>query len=271
MARRRANGEGTIRRRKDGRYEARIYVPVVGGGSKRITLYGRTQAEVREKLLDKQQDVRQGKHVPGTSQRVDAFLDYWLEQVIRPNKRPSTYAEYSWITENFLKPGLGSYTLDQLSVAVFQTWLNKIHGDGTFVSPNGKSRKVTADRVSRLRKILSTALSRAVREELVPRNIAENVDLPSYRPKERTPWSADEARRFLTAAMGHELYPAFLVLVLYGMRRGEVMGLRWGDVDFERGVVRIRNTLQRVKGSVPAGTAKDRSRNPRPATASASP
>lgn len=213
MARRRANGEGAIIRRKEGRYEARIYVPTANGLKKGLVLYGKTQAEVREKLLELQQDVRMGRLAPGTSRYLGDFMDYWLEEVIRPNKKPSTHAEYSWITENILKPGLGSYTLHQLSVAAFRTWLNTIYREGAFLSPNGKSLKVPADRIKRLRKILSTALSRAVREGLVPRNIAENVGLPSYKPKERTPWSAGEVRKFLAIAIGHELYPAFLLLL----------------------------------------------------------
>jgi integrase len=210
----------------------------------RKSLYGKTQAEAREILLTAQQDVRQGKPAPGTSKRLDAYLDYWLEEVILPNKRPGTYSDYQWYVVRFLKPGLGSYALDELSVSVLQTWLNYIYRQGEFLY-NGKLYKVSADRIQKIRKVLSTALSRAEREELVARNVAQKVDLPQYQAKERIPWTDDEARKFLAATVGHELYPAFLVLLTCGLRRGELLGLRWGDVDFEHGFLHIRNQLQR--------------------------
>lgn len=256
MARRRMNGEGTIVKRKDGRYEAALYVPTVNGGTKRVHLYGRTQAEAREKLVAKQQELRNGKLFGGMPQRLDEYLDYWLEQVILPSKRPSTHADYKWYVVNFLKPGLGSYTFDKLTVSTLQTWLNQIYQDRWFLGPTGKSYKVSADRIKKICKVLSTALSRAEREELVSRNVAQKVDLPSYQPKERDPWSADEVRRFLAIAVDHKLYPAFLVLVLYGLRRGEVLGLRWGDVDFEQGILRIRNHLSRGGGVFRQGPPK---------------
>jgi integrase len=248
MARRRANREGTITRRKDGRYEARIYVLTADRCRKRITLYAHTQAEVREKLLTVQQDIRQGRRAYGTLPRLDKFLDYWLKEVIQPNKEISTYLEYQWMTENFLKPGLGPYTLDRLSVTVLQTWLSQMYRAGRFTGPSGKSYKVSADRIKKVCKVLSTALGRAVREELVQRNVAKNVDLPKYRPKERAPWSADEARRFLAVSVEHRLYPTFLILIVYGLRRGEALGLRWGDVDFAQNILRIRKQLQRRGG-----------------------
>jgi len=99
-------------------------------------------------------------------------------------------------------------------------------------------------------------LSRALREELITRNVARLVDLPSYQAQERRPWSANEARTFLHATKEHPLYPAFLLLFLYGLRRGEVLGLRWQDVDFERGELHIRNQLHRANGAIRQGPVK---------------
>jgi integrase len=245
MAKRRANGEGTISRRKDGRYEAALYVPTANGRRKRIHIYARTREAAHEKLISAQQKARQGIPVADVSQRLDSYLSYWLEHVVRTSKRMSTYAQYDWLAEHYLKPELGSYRLDKLSVPIVQQWLDQKFAEG-----------VSAHRVHALRKVLGSALTRAMQEDLVQRNVARIASVPSYQARERVPWSADETKRFLAATADHELYPPFLVLILYGLRRGEVLGLRWGDVDFEAGMLHIRNQLQRVAGSFRQGPPK---------------
>jgi hypothetical protein len=90
----------------------------------------------------------------------------------------------------------------------------------------------------------------------VSRNVAHFVVLPEYHPSESEHWSVGEARQFLAAAADHPLYPAYLLVLLYGLRRGEVLGIRWGDVDFEQGILHIRNKLQRVGRSLVQGAPK---------------
>jgi len=100
-----------------------------------------------------------------------------------------------------------------------------------------------------------------MREELVVRNVARLAELPTWERKPITPWSAVEARAFLDAAKKDPLYPAFMLLLLYGLRRGEVLGLRWRDVDEEDGEIRIRQQAQRIKGELrfyPVKTAAGR-------------
>src|SRR6185312_3303560 len=109
-----------------------------------------------------------------------------------------------------------------------------------------------------LRQILSAAMSRAQREELVSRNVARLVELPAWEPAEVVPWTPDEAVAFLQAAADDPLYPAFVLLMLYGMRRGEVLGLRWADVDLDAGRLAIRQQLQRVHGELRTGPVKTR-------------
>ena len=126
-----------------------------------------------------------------------------------------------------------------------QEWLDRKFAEGA-----------SSHRIRLLRTVLSAALTRAQREERVQRNVARLVELPHYQSKERTPWSADEAKQFLAGTADHELYPAFLMLMLYGLRRGELLGLRWGDVDFKQSVLHVRNQLQRHGGSFMQGPVK---------------
>ena len=170
--------------------------------------------------------------------------------MVKPNRRPATYALYEMKIRLYLKPGLGQYQLKRLSVRTVQTFLN------------GKLRSGQSIRnVHILRQILSAALSRAVREELVARNVARLVELPAWEPAEVVPWTPDEAVAFLQAAADDPLYPAFVLLMLYGMRRGEVLGLRWDDIDTDAGLIRVRQQLQRVQGELILGPVKTRAGN----------
>jgi integrase len=109
-----------------------------------------------------------------------------------------------------------------------------------------------------MRQVLSTALSRAVREELLARNVARLVELPAWEPAEVVPWAPAEALAFLSAASDDPLYPAFVLLLLYGMRRGEVLGLRWQDVDFDTKLIHVRQQIHRAGGELHFGPVKTR-------------
>ena len=243
--RRRPNGEGTIYRRKDGRWEAAMYATTNTGTRKRVRIYGQSRNEVHAKLTDETAKAHRGVPVPEHGWRLEAYLDYWLEEVIRRVRRPATYSLYEMIVRRYLKPGLGKRQLTRLTVPIVQMFMNERLGAGDSV------RKVQV-----MRTVLSSALTRAMREELLSRNVAQLVALPEWTRKEVQAWSADEARAFLNAAQVHSLYAAFLLLLVYGLRRGEVLGLRWSDVDFDNEMIRIRQQVQRVGHQLLIGPTK---------------
>ena len=249
--RRRHNGEGTISGpRKDGRYVAAFYAPTSAGTYKRVYVYGKTWDQAHARLVEAQAKARRGIPVAAESWKLGAYLDYWLENVVKPSRRPATYALYETITRVYLKPGLGQHQLHCLSVRTVQSFLNDKVAEGQSMR-----------NVHMMRQVLGAALTRATREELIGRNVARLVELPAWEPGEVHPWSADEALAFLQAAKSDPLYPAFVLLLLYGMRRGEVLGLRWQDVDLDLGVFRVRQQLQRVSGSLQAGPVKTKAGN----------
>ena len=104
-----------------------------------------------------------------------------------------------------------------------------------------------------MRTVLGSALTRAMREELVSRNVARLVSLPPDRPARQQPWSVSEALAFLQAARRDPLYPAFVLLLIYGLRRGEVLGLSWRDVDLDHDVLRVHQQLLRARGRLQLG------------------
>src|SRR5215472_7783446 len=105
--RQRLNGEGTISGpRKDGRYVGAFYAPTTAGTTKRVYVYGRTRAEAHELLVQEQAKVARGIPVPDKSWKLGPYLDYWLEKLVKPNRRPATYALYEMKIRLYLKPGL---------------------------------------------------------------------------------------------------------------------------------------------------------------------
>lgn len=200
---------------------------------------------VIRRMREAQERNRQGTPIPDRAWKLADWLDYWLEHVVSPNRRPKTYALYEMIVRTDLKPALGKHPLTRLSAARVHAFLN-----GQLAA--GRSIR----RVQIMRTVVSSALTRAMREELVVRNVARLAELPTWERKPITPWTAAEARAFLDAAKRDPLYPAFVLLLVYGLRRGEVLGLRWRDIDEDDGEIRIRQQIQRVSGELRLGPIK---------------
>ena len=245
MARRRSNGEGSIYHRKDGRWEGALYVLTTSGIRKRLRVYGQTQAEVRRKLVETKAQQHRGIAVPDKVWRLDEYLDYWLEKIVRPSRRPTTFDRYESTVRRYLKPQLGHHTLASLSIPTLQSYLNELLTTGCPLRS-----------VQMVREVLSSALTTAMRQELVIRNVARFVVLPGRAEADVEPWSASEVAAFLSAARGHWLHMPFVLLVLYGMRRGEVLGLRWRDIDFDRNELHIRQQVYRAGGATSVGPVK---------------
>jgi integrase len=157
---------------------------------------------------------------------------------------------YETIVRIYLMPGLGGKNLTRLSVPAVQMFLNQQ------LEKRNSVRKVQV-----MKTVLSSALSRAVREELVTRNVARSTELPEWHRTPIRPWTAGEARQFLAASKTDPLYPAFVLLALCGLRRGEALGLRWNDVDLDRAVIHVRQQLQRVRGELRLGPVKTHAGN----------
>jgi integrase len=247
MAQRRSIGEGSVYRRKDGRYVGSAYLLTITGARKRIYTYGKSRSEARANLLAVTAQVQQGTPLPDSSWGLAEYLDYWLQQIVRPNRRPATYDLYEGIIRLYLKPGIGAKKLGRLSVQELQAFLNRQLAAGRSV------RQVQA-----MRAVLGTALTQAMREELIMRNVARLVETPTWERKEIYPWTGSEAAQFLEAARGDQLEAAFNMLVFYGLRKGEVLGLRWGDIDLENRKLRIRQQVHRAGGKLLVGPLKTR-------------
>lgn len=256
---RRGNGEGTVYKRKDGRWEGAAYVLLPSGGRSRRRVYGRTRAEVNEKLTALQRASHQGMPATTTSQTVGDFLTTWLVDIAAVKVRPATLRSYVMYVKLHLIPGLGKKRLARLTPADVRAFLADRRAAG--LSPAT---------VKQIHAILRSALAHAVREDLVARNVARLVVVPAGPRHEVVPLSVEEAKQLLVAARNDRLYPLWAVALAIGLRRGEALGLRWCDIDLESGTLRVRQSLQRVDGAlavVPPKTERSRRSIPLPAIA----
>ncbi|MBW1599734.1 tyrosine recombinase XerC [Streptomyces sp. JJ38] len=267
MAKKNPNGEGSIYQRKDGRWEGTAYVLAADGTYKRRSVYGKTWEEAHDKLTKLKADSQSGVPVATSKMTVAEYLTYWLTHVAKVKVRRATYVNYESLVRNYIAPGIGKKKLARLTARDIRAFLI-----GTAATcqccaqgkdkkrPEYKRRccavgrcckKRPSDRTVRfLLVILRAALQHAVREDELPRNVAKNVELSMGTKREIEPLTVQEGRLLLAAARGNRLWAAYELAVRIGLRRGELLGLRWRDVDLVDGVVTVRQALQRVSGQL---------------------
>jgi integrase len=233
--RRRGHGEGAIyQRESDGKWCASVHLGFVNGKRRRKVIYGETRKEVAEKLKALHHDQAAGINIAPEQQTVKAFLETWLEQRVKRHNRPRTYTSYTDIVRLHLVPHIGKYQLAKLTPEQVQTMLNTLAEQGL------KPRTV-----SNVRAVLRKALNQAMRWGYVVRNVATLVDAPRTTTFSILPLDQEQAQRLLDAVAGHRLEALYRVALSLGLRRGEVCGLRWEDIDFEQQMLRVTGSLQR--------------------------
>lgn len=241
----RANGEGAITRYKDGRWCGR-YTVHTADGPKRKAVYGKTKAEVRAKLTKALAERDSGLVFEAENPVVKSYLERWLEDSVKDSVKQSTYESYEYMVRRHLVPAFGSKRLRNLSPAQVQNlYRQKLD--------SGLSRRT----VQLIHTTLHKALKQAMKWGLVPRNVAEAVDAPRPQKKEIHPLAPEQVKRFLEAAQGDRLEALYGLAVTSGLREGELLGLRWQDVDLERRAVRVRQQLTRTKTGLSFTTPKN--------------
>ncbi|MFI7246191.1 tyrosine recombinase XerC [Streptomyces qinglanensis] len=283
-AKRNVNGEGTIYQRKDGRWEGIAYVLATDGTYKRRSVYGKTWEDAHDKLTRLKANSHSGLPIAASKMTLSEYLTYWLTHVAKVKVRKTTYVNYESLVRNYIAPGLGKKKIARLSARDIRAFLVKTAQTCQCCAqgkdkncPRAKQRccalgqcchKVPSDRTVRfLLVILRAALQHAVREDELPRNVAKNVELSMGTKREIEPLTAAEGRQLLAAARDNRLWAAYELAVRLGLRRGELLGLRWEDVDLFAGVLTVRQALQRVGGElviVPPKTQRSARRIPLP-------
>jgi integrase len=232
----RGNGEGSVYQRKDGRWVGQylVYLP---SGPKYRYIYAKTRKAAADKLTEAMADRNKGIVFHDENLTDSDFLGVWLSDCVKDTIRVSTFERYKGIAELHISPALGRLRLRALTPAHVQGFYRGKLDSG--LSPAT---------VQKIHVVLHKALSQAVMWSLVPRNVTEAVSAPRPVPKEMRPLSAQEVRKLLEAAGDDSLEALWVLAVHTGMRQGELLALKWTDVDFEAGKVSVRRTLTRESG-----------------------
>ena len=237
---RRGHGEGSIYcRARDGRWVGMLDLGWIDGKRRRPVVTGATRAEVVVKLRQLRNAQDKGVDIAAPPRTLAAWLDEWMTDMkALDGTRPSTLDRYRIAIDSHIKPGLGRVRLDRLSPRDVQTFLAS------------RSELVAPATVVKIHAVLRSALSDAERLDLVVRNVAKSVRSPSLAKPERRVLTVDEAKRLLALAAENRLEGVFVVGLTLGLRRGEILGLRWPDVDLENRVLHVRQAVQRAGGSL---------------------
>lgn len=227
---RRGNNEGSIYKRSDGRWVAAV-TTWEGGERKRRAFYGKTRAEVREKLARAQRTISDGLPLPDERLTVGRFLAQWLET--KRDLRPESYRRYEEAARLHLVPYIGGQTLSRLQPGVILAAYQRLRDKGL----SGTSLHLVHG-------VLRGALKDAVRWGLAVRNPTDAIDTPKRSTAEMSTLGPNEARRLLDAALGDPLEALYILAITSGLRLGELQALKWSAVDFGRRQLEVRATYQ---------------------------
>jgi len=244
MAKRRANGEGSITRRKDGLYMARYWVETPKG-PKRKTIYGKKREEVADKLARALTERADGIVYDDENMTVGEYLDSWLKGSVRGSVGQSTFDRYEIAVRVHINPALGRLKLKKLNPAHLASFYQDRLATG--FAPAS---------VNKLHVTLHKALDQAVKWNLIPCNVAEVVTAPRPAPPEMRTLSAAETRKLLEAACSDKLEALYMLAVHTGMRQGELLALKWQDVDLNNAKLSVRRTITRSGGRILLGEPK---------------
>jgi integrase len=221
------------KRTSDGRWAASVSI---GDGSRKHFL-GQTAGEVRQKMITFQKSRQDGLPVVNERQTVTQFLTNWLETIRPPVRKPRTHKRYKELIDLHVIPLVGKVPVARLTPQQLQAVYAKALSGG-----------LSTTTVRQVHAVMHKALQQACAWGAVGRNVADLVDVPPIDRTEMQVLAPDQARSFLEAAKGTRFEALFVLAVTSGMRQGELLGLRWEDIELDRGLVTVRSTMQRIDG-----------------------
>lgn len=247
-----AQGGGSIRKRKDGAWEARFTIGRDPGTGKQIqkSVYGKTQAEVRKKLQQATTALDEGPYMEPSKMSVGQWLDIWIAEYTSGLK-PGTLSLYKRHIKNYVKPFLGCVKLCALVPHQIQELYNR------FLKGEDNAPKLTPKTIKNLHGLIHKMLQQAVELGYLRINPSDACKPPRVEKSEIRPLDALQIKAFLAAIRGHRFENVYIVDLFTGMRQSELMGLTWDCVDFTKGTLRIYRQLQLIDGEYQFGFLKN--------------
>ena len=254
MAKKRANGEGNIRKRKDGRWEGRYTVghdPVTGKQVFKNVL-GKTQAEVKTKLKKAIGDSGKLDFSKTGKYTVGQWMDLWFENYAKLKVRPSSHQTYEGYIKNHIKPNIGGIPVEKITSLDLQKFYKKLLTEGRVTRAESKKQPkgLSAKTVRNINQVISSAMDMAVEQKIILSNPTRACALPKVEQKEMHTLPAEQLSAFLREAKESGVYELYYLDLATGLRRGELLGLKWCDIDLKKGIIHVHRQVARVNGEV---------------------
>ena len=254
MAKKRANGEGNIRKRKDGRWEGRFTAGHDPATGKQIfkNVLGKTQAEVKAKLKNALVEAGQVDFAKSGKYTVGAWMDEWFENVAKIKVRPSSHQTYKGYIDNHIKPNIGNIPLEKLTTMDLQKFYRKLLTKGRVdrIESREQPKGLSAKTVRNINQVISSAMDLAVAQKIILTNPTNACELPKVEHQEMQTIPAEQLQAFLEEARATGVYEMYYIELATGLRRGELLGLKWQDIDWKNGIIKVRRQVARVDGKI---------------------
>ena len=254
MAKRRSNGEGSIRKRRDGRWEGRYTAGINPETGKQVfkNVLGKTQAEVKEKLAKALAENQKLDFSKRGKYNIAQWMDEWFENVCKIKVRPSSHQTYRGYIDRHIAPNIGKIPLEKLSAMDVQKLYRKLLTGGRVARAESRNQPkgLSAKTVRNINQVISSAMNFAVAQRILAQNPCKAVALPNLEHREMQTIPAAQLVAFLDEAKASGVYELYYIELATGLRRGELLGLKWEDIDLTAGVIRVRRQVSRIDGKI---------------------
>ena len=254
MAKRRANGEGNLRKRKDGRWEGRYTAgrdPETGRAIYKNVL-GKTQAEAKAKLKQAIEEAKGLDTAKVGRYTIGQWMDVWFEHYAKVKVCPSSHQTYRGYIDNHIKPNIGKIPLEKLTSLDLQKFYKKLLEKGRVdrLESRHQAKGLSPKTVRNLHQIIASAMKLAKEQRLILAAPTEGCALPRLEHREMQTLPVEQLQSFLREAKDSGVFELYYLELATGLRRGELLGLKWEDIDLERGDLRVKRQISRINGEV---------------------